>query len=354
MTGGGTAGHVTPNIALLPKLRAEGAVIHYIGSVGGMEHQLIEETDIPYHAVSAGRLRRYFDLRNVTDLFRVISGFRQAVALLRKLEPDVIFSKGGFVACPVVWAARHVKIPVVIHESDITPGLANRLSMPCASKICYTFPASKKYIPADKGVLTGLPVREEIIYGNAATGYRLCGFSSGKPVLLVMGGSQGAANINNCVRRALPRLLANFQVCHICGKGNISSAYRAVEGYKQFEYVSEEQPHLFAIADVVVSRAGATTLFELLSLKKPNLLIPLSRNVSRGDQIANAQAFLEQGYSCVLPEETLTAEALLDGVSGLYQNRRKNELAMNASETANAADAVMGVIKAVAVSGKTS
>jgi UDP-N-acetylglucosamine--N-acetylmuramyl-(pentapeptide) pyrophosphoryl-undecaprenol N-acetylglucosamine transferase len=347
LTGGGTSGHVTPNIALLPKLRAHGCDIHYIGSSTGMERQLVEKTGIPYHAVSAGRLRRYADIRNLTDVLKVTAGFRQSVGIFRRLKPDLVFSKGGFVSCPVVWAARLRQIPVVIHESDITPGLANKLSMPFALKICYTFPETKTHLPAGKGVMTGLPIRAEILQGDADAGLRLCGFDRSQPVLMVIGGSQGARSINSTVRQALPRLREEFQVCHICGKGNIDSAYDGIQGYGQFEYVNEELPHLYAMADVVVSRAGATTLFELLSLKKLNLLIPLSKNASRGDQLLNAQSFQKQGFSSVLPEEELTAEALADSVIKLYHNKSRYQLAMRAFKTDAAADAVTEVIMSV-------
>lgn len=345
ITGGGTSGHVTPNIALIPELKALDYHIEYIGSKDGMEKQLIEAEGIPYHAVSTGKLRRYFSLKNLSDMFRVMGGLRQSVSLLRKIRPDIVFSKGGFVSCPVVWAAWLCRIPVVIHESDITPGLTNKLSMPFAQKVCYTFPESKDHIPQQKGILTGIPIRKALLEGNKATGRMICGFEEARPVLLVVGGSQGAARINEAVRKGLDRLVKDFNICHICGKGNVDDQYQSVRGYRQFEYIREELPHLFALSDIVVSRAGATTIFELLALKKPNLLIPLSRQASRGDQILNAASFRKQGFSMVLDEEELTPDTLVDRVKALYENRQEYRKAMAGSGQTEGTRKVIGVLE---------
>jgi len=345
LTGGGTSGHVTPNIALLPKLKELGYKIYYIGSMNGIEKQLIEKEGIPYYPINAGKLRRYIDAKNFTDLFRVIDGFRQALSIIKKLKPDVVFSKGGFVSCPVVWAAWIRRVPVVIHESDMTPGLTNRLSMPFASKVCYTFPESEKNIPKGKGALTGIPIRESILHGDKDIGRNICGFTDKKPVLMVIGGSQGSENINKAIRNSLNALLKDFQICHICGKGNVKHDFDNIIGYKQFEYVDKEQPHIFALADIVVSRAGATTLFEILALKKPNLLIPLSRNASRGDQILNAESFQKQGFSYVLMEKSLSGETLISSVKETYKNRNKYIKDMNKSDIGNAADFIVKIIQ---------
>lgn len=345
LTGGGTSGHVTPNIALIPKLMESGYTIHYIGSYNGIERQLVEKEGIPYHAINAGKMRRYFDMDNFTDIFRVIKGFAQSFSLLTKLKPYMVFSKGGFVSCPVVWAAWIRRVPVVIHESDITPGLTNRLSAPFAKNICFTFPETAKYLPEGKSVMTGIPIRETLLQGDAGTGKKICGFTDSKPVLMVTGGSQGSENINRLIRRTLKVLLIDFQVCHICGKGNMDSGFSGIKGYKQFEYVNEELPHLFALADIVVSRAGATTLFEILSLAKPNLLIPLSLKASRGDQIQNAESFKRQGFSMVLPEENLSGKAFAGAVLKLYNEREKYISAMKTGCAFNAVDKVMEVIE---------
>ena len=344
MTGGGTSGHVTPNIALMPRLKELGYEVSYIGSKNGIEKQLIKSENIPYFAISAGKLRRYLDLQNIADAFRVLGGLSQSVSIIRKIKPDVLFSKGGFVSCPVVWAAWLCKVPVVIHESDITPGLANRLSMPFAKKICYTFPESKAHIPADKGVMTGLPIRQSLLEGDSDKGRELCGFTGAKPIILVIGGSQGAEAINKEVRGQLQSLLKEFQICHICGKGNTDTDFSAFEGYKQYEYVDKEQAHLFAMSDLVISRAGATTLFEILALKKPNLLIPLSKKASRGDQILNAQSFSLQGFSMVLEEEDLHAELLIS-IKKLYKEKNNYITQMKKSTIVNSIDNIIDVIE---------
>lgn len=257
LTGGGTAGHVTPNIALLPRLKELGYEIHYIGSYDGIEKKLIEQCGIPYYGISSGKLRRYFDWKNFSDPFKVIKGYGQARALLRNLKPDVLFSKGGFVSVPVVMAAKHRKIPAVIHESDITPGLANKLAIPNASKVCCNFPETLKYLPSDKAVLTGSPIRQELLSGSRTNGLSYCKFQSGKPVIMVIGGSSGSQFINEVVRSLLPELLKNYQVLHLCGKGNLDSSLNNTNGYAQFEYANTELKDMFALADIVVSRAWA-------------------------------------------------------------------------------------------------
>lgn len=345
LTGGGTSGHVTPNIALLPELKKAGYSISYIGSRQGIEKQLLEKEGIDYHSISTGKLRRYFDMKNFTDVFRVVDGFRQAVALLGRLKPDLVFSKGGFVSCPVVWAAWLRKIPVVIHESDMTPGLTNRLSIPFAKKVCYTFPESEEHLPANKGIRTGMPVREELLRGVASEGRRLCGFTGGKPVILIIGGSLGSEKINNAIRGISDSLLKDFQICHLCGKGNVKHEFDGISGYKQFEYINEEQPHIYAMADMVVSRAGATVLFELLALKKPNILIPLSKAASRGDQILNAQSFEKQGFSVVFPEEQLDGKGLEEKIRKVFTGRKAFIDAMDQNASISGVRAVIDVLE---------
>lgn len=344
MTGGGSSGHVTPNIALLPGLKRTGYDIHYIGSKNGIEKQLIEREGIPYHSINTGKLRRYFDLKNFSDAFRVVDGFRQAYLLLGQLKPSIVFSKGGFVSCPVVWAAWLRRIPAVIHESDITPGLTNKLSMPFARTVCYTFPESEPHIPASKGVRTGMPIREGLFGGSRSNGKSICGFNNPKPNIMVIGGSQGSEKINSIVRNVLDILLKDFNICHICGKGNMKTELDIKHGYKQFEYINEEQPDVFAMADLVVSRAGATVLFELLALKKPNLLIPLSKAASRGDQILNAASFEKQGFSMVLHEEKLDEISLVNAIQNLYAAVGKYRKAMQEYAEDSGVNAVMKVI----------
>ncbi len=345
MTGGGTSGHVTPNMALIPHLQNLGYEIHYLGTQTGIERGLIEDLAIPYHVIKAGKLRRYLSVENFKDILRVIGGFRDAFSIMRNLKPDLVFSKGGFVASPVVWAAYLNRIPVIIHESDMTPGLANKLSMPFATKICYTFPETEKHISSIKGVFTGLPVREMLLSGDPEVGRNLCGFIKNKPIIVVIGGSQGSEVINSMIRETLNTLLKDYQVCHICGKDGIDQSLQDVKGYIQYEYVKDELAHLFAMANLVISRAGATVIFELLALKKPNLLIPLSKRVSRGDQILNAYSFEKQGFSLVLEEEEMTGGTFLQKIQQCYGQKAQMVKAMKTSDFGQGVKNVLTIIQ---------
>ena len=345
LTGGGTAGHVTPNIALLPRLKELGYDIHYIGSYEGIEKKLIEEMQIPYYGISSGKLRRYFDLKNFSDPFKVLKGYTEARKLMKKLKPDIVFSKGGFVSVPVVMAANRAHIPVICHESDMTPGLANKLTAPFATKICCNFPETVKYLPADKAVLTGSPIRQELRSGDPEAARRFCGFTSDKPVLMIIGGSLGSANVNNAIREILPQLLPDFQVVHLCGKDKLDPSLNGTAGYVQFEYIKKELADLFALADVVVSRAGANAICELLDLRKPALLIPLGSNASRGDQILNAESFRSQGFCEVLTEDDLNSQRLLSTIHDLYDHRDAYIQAMEKSKMSNAIETITNLIE---------
>ena len=344
LTGGGTAGHVTPNLALIPSLKAAGYDIRYIGSYNGMERKLIENARIPYDGISSGKLRRYFDLKNFSDPFRVLKGYAEALILLKKYKPDVLFSKGGFVAVPVVLAARHYHIPTIIHESDMTPGLANKLCIPSAKWVCCNFPETLKYLPGEKAVLTGSPIREELLQGDRLAGLQYTNLSAAKPIILVIGGSLGSVKVNGAVRSILPKLLEQFQVIHICGKGNLDESLIGTSGYVQYEYVDSPLKHLFAAADLIVSRAGANSICEILALRKPNVLIPLSAAASRGDQILNANSFAKQGYSTVLEEEQVTDSTLSEAIYNTYENRRTFIENMEKSHLNNAVDTIMKLI----------
>lgn len=345
LTGGGTAGHVTPNIALIPKLKEAGYKISYIGSYDGMERKLIEDLGIPYYGISSGKLRRYFDPKNFSDPFRVIKGYFEAKKLLKKLKPNVVFSKGGFVSVPVVLAANACKIPALIHESDMTPGLANKLCIPSAAKVCCNFPETVNCLPENKAVLTGTPIRQELLSGDAREGLKFCGFTAAKPVILVIGGSLGSVAVNNAVRSILPELLKDFQVIHLCGKDKLDTSLNGTEGYVQFEYIKDELPDLFAAADLVISRAGANAICEISALAKPNILIPLSANASRGDQILNARSFERQGYSKVLEEESVTAQTLLSAIREVYENRQTYINAMKKSSHTDSIGRILSLIE---------
>jgi UDP-N-acetylglucosamine--N-acetylmuramyl-(pentapeptide) pyrophosphoryl-undecaprenol N-acetylglucosamine transferase len=348
LTGGGTAGHVTPNIALLSKLLEDGAEVSYIGSKYGIEKELIRKYKIPFYPISAGKFRRYSSAANFFDVFRVIAGFFKSLYYIKKIKPDIVFSKGGFVSCPVVWAAWICRCRTVIHESDITPGLANRLSIPFAKKVCCAFPETLEHIPKRKAVLSGMPIRSKMLHGDMEKGRSFCNFAGiNKPVILITGGSQGAESINKAIRANIDALLEKYSVCHICGKNKVDLKLLNKKGYAQFEYLDYELQDVLALADLVISRAGATTIFELLALKKPNILIPLSRAASRGDQILNAESFKKAGYSMVLEEKNLNAEVLYNKITELITNKNGYIKRMSAFSGQNGIDEVMKTINGV-------
>lgn len=348
LTGGGTAGHVTPNIALLPDLQEAGYEVAYIGSYEGIEKRLIEPFHIPYTGISTGKFRRYFDVKNFSDPFRVIKGYQEAKKYLKEYQPDVVFSKGGYVSVPVVRAAAALKIPCVIHESDMTPGLANKLCIPVASKICCNFPETMHSLPKDKAILTGSPIRKELLTGDPEIGYEMCGFNHDKPIILVIGGSLGASAVNQAIRDALPKLLEEFQVVHLCGKDKMDNLLLTVPGYKQFEYITDELKHLFAMADLIISRAGANAICEILTLNKPNILIPLPSRNSRGDQLLNAQSFVDQGFSVMIDQDDLCTSLLIDTIHEVREKEAEFRAAMEASNQKDAIEQIIGIIEEAA------
>lgn len=343
LTGGGTAGHVTPNIALLPGLKKAGFDILYVGSYDGMEKRLIEAQNIPYKGIATGKFRRYLSLKNLSDPFRVLKGYQQAKKIIKEYQPDVLFSKGGFVSVPVVLAAGKYKVPVIIHESDMTPGLANKLCQSTAQKICCNFPETIQHLPADKAILSGSPIRQELLSGSKQAGLAFTGLTPDKPILLMMGGSTGSRAVNTALRAVLPQLLPDFHVIHLCGKGNLDASLTQ-PGYVQYEYISDELKDLMAACDIVLSRAGANAICELLALKKPNILVPLPLSVSRGDQILNAESFQKQGFSFVLPEENLTSDALLSAIHQVYQDRASYIHAMEQSSQSNGVEIILKLL----------
>jgi len=345
LTGGGTAGHVTPNMALIPYLKEKDYDIVYVGSYNGMEKKLITDMGIKYYGVSTGKLRRKFDTKNFSDVFRVLKGFSEAKKILKEERPDVIFSKGGYVSVPVVNAAGKLGIPSIIHESDLTPGLANKLCMHSAKKICCNFPETLEHVTKKKAVLTGTPIRDELLTGNAKEGKKICGFEDDKPVLMVIGGSLGAQAVNDVVRSALPNILPYFNVIHVCGKDKVDNMMLDVDGYKQFEFVKSELKDLFALADIVLSRAGANTICELLALRKPNILVPLPKaQGSRGDQILNANSFKKQGFSMVIYQEDLDEDILVKKLHELYEKRDIYQAKMSGSNLSNATGKILKLI----------
>ncbi len=327
LTGGGTAGHVWPHFALfdspagpLKKAWNEGQLrVVYFGSQEGMERSLVETvmgSAWTYVPVQTGKLRRYFSLKNFVDPFRIVVGFAQALLALRREKVGVLFSKGGFVSAPVVWAAWVLRIPVVIHESDVTPALATRLTLPFARWVLTAFPGTQKYLPSSVRPRlrnTGLPLRASLFSSQRSVALQHFGISSEKPVLLVFGGSLGARALNRAVEAAHVSLLEHFEVLHIVGKGKADDVDlpRDLAGYHQFEFLGEDMKHAYAAADLALCRAGASTLFELAAARIPMVLVPLGLDQSRGDQIVNAKIFSEQGWACVLPEKELQPETLV-------------------------------------------
>ncbi len=344
LTGGGTAGHVMPNLALVPGLKEKGFDIAYIYAKNGMEKEIIEKSGLRSYGISAGKLRRYLSIENLKDPFKIIKGYFEAKRILKEENPDIVFSKGGFVTVPVVYAARSLKIPVVLHESDFTPGLANKLSIPKADKICVSFESAKEHLPKDKVVVTGSPVREEIFKGNKQKALEFTGLGGKKPVLLITGGSQGAADVNSAVDSAIDELLESFEIVHLRGKGKLNPLMDGKKGYRQYEFISEELPDLFAMTDIVISRAGANTIFEFLALNIPSLLIPLPLEASRGDQILNAEYFKKQGFADILPQNEITKERLINDVKKLYENRSVMKEKMKNSAMSDGTKAVIEVI----------
>ncbi|MES2998150.1 MAG: undecaprenyldiphospho-muramoylpentapeptide beta-N-acetylglucosaminyltransferase [Pseudomonadota bacterium] len=328
-TGGGSAGHVTPSLPLIQSLKNKEASIFFCGSKKGIERSLIKSLNIPYYSITTGKLRRYWSWENFLTPFQLLLGIKQSFLLCRKIKPDIIFSKGGFVALPVVIGAFLNRIPVMIHESDLTPGLANRLSFPFAKLIFVTFPVTTKYFKKKtKIVEAGMPIRKFLYQGNRDRGLKFCEFTEEKPVLLVMAGGLGSTLINDTIRRLLKPLTEKFQIIHLCGKGKLDLNFSKISDYRQFEYLQEELADVLACADLVISRAGATSIYELVSLAKPHILLPLSKKASRGDQIENADYFSKQGFSTVLYAEKFSDEKFLKTILHCYKNLEgiKNKL----------------------------
>lgn len=348
LTGGGTAGHVMPNIALIPDLKKD-FEIHYIGTYDGMEHWLVNPylKSTNYHTIKAGKLRRYLSWQNVKDPIKVIYGFLQSIKILIRLKPKVVFSKGGYVSVPVVFAARLLGIPVVLHESDITPGLANRLAVPRCKKVCVSFEPTLEHIKKKEAIYTGTPVRKELLAGSAEKGKALCGFKNNKPVLMVMCGSQGAVAINEAIDAALDTLLKTFNIVHIRGINNLKEELDGIKGYKAFGFVEDDLKDLFALSDIILSRAGANAIFELLALNLPALLVPLPRSASRGDQILNAEHFHAHGWSDILYQESLTPDTLVSHLLALYQTREKYRTEMIKAHANEANTRILNTIYSV-------
>lgn len=346
VVGGGSAGHVVPALPVIERFVRDGAQVTFVGTRSGLEERLVAQTGAAFEGISAGKLRRYLSFENVTDVGRIFAGLLQAWRIIGRVRPDVVFSKGGFVAFPVVVAAWLRRVPVVAHESDLTPGLANRLCKPFVATLCSSFAETRFGRFNGKVVHTGSPLRPELANGDAARGRSLLGFATDKPILLVTGGSLGAQTLNEVVREGLDRLAEDFNVVHVSGAGKSSAS--EIDGYRQFEYVGEGWGDLLAAADVVVSRAGANALFELLSLRKVCLLVPLSARSSRGDQIANAGYVEKRGLAHVLGDDQLTPELLLAALQTLREGRAEIERNLAGFEMPDAVTLICAEIEQLA------
>ena len=351
LTGGGTAGHVTPNLALLPALRERGWQVEYVGSREGIERRLAREAGLRYHGVHTGKLRRYLSWQNIVDPLRILAGIVEAVFLLRRLSPDVVFSKGGFVGVPVVVAAWLNRIPVVVHESDLTPGLANRLCFPFARRVCLSFDETPAAGFEGKQVVTGTPVRPSLLEGDRQRAMRRFGLQAGRSTVLVFGGSQGARAINELLRAALPQLGDDLQVLHVCGPGNLDAALDERVDYRQFEYLDDSFADAFACADVAVSRAGANSLAELIALRQPAIVIPLPLAASRGDQIDNARLFAEKGYGLAAAQSELTPTGLLERIREVLERAPELQAAMRRASAEDPASRILDLLEQVAAEG---
>lgn len=326
-TGGGSGGHVTLNLSLIPYFLQNGWQVVYIGSKTGIEKELVcNISGVRYHEIETGKLRRYLSVENFKDAMRVPVGVWQAFRIIAEEKPDVIFSKGGFVSFPVVLGGflnRCKKI--FMHESDVTPGLANKMSLPFVSTFFTTFADTQKYVSAkfeNKVKYIGPVLSDRLNNGNAEKARKMCRFSNDKPVIMFVGGSLGAKSINAAVRKNIDALLQKYQIIHICGKGQ--KCEMNLDGYVQFEFVDTEYKDLLALADIVVSRSGSNAIFELLSLKKPMLLIPLPTGSSRGEQALNAADFAAHGFAKVLKDEELSnGKLFMEQIDSTYENRIK-------------------------------
>ena len=346
LTGGGTAGHVTPHLALLPHLLESGYDVVYIGSHNGIEKDMMALPGVTYYSVNTGKLRRYADAKNLTDPFRVLGGAVSSYKLIRKLKPSVCFSKGGFVSVPVVFGAWLNRVPVLCHESDLTLGLANRIAARFAKKVATTFPECASML-GKKGVLTGTPLRPALFQGTREKGLAMAGFPGEKPVLLMMGGSSGAQSVNAVLREALPRLTKELDVLHLCGRGNLAPELNGTPGYWQAEFLSDDLADALACADMVLSRAGANALCEFQALGLPMLLVPYPKGAGRGDQILNAHSYEQRGLAHVLYQENLTADTLVSAIHRLRGDLPRMRAALKAAPPADGTQAVLDLIESI-------
>lgn len=357
LTGGGTAGHIWPHFALFdhPNSPLHGAFqngkldVHYFGSHTGLEHDLIK-TVMPswhYHSIATGKLRRYFSIQNFFDPLRVLVGCWQAFWLLKKIKPFVVFSKGGFVSAPVVWAAWLNRIPVVIHESDATPALATKLTLPFCHKILCSFSETIQHLPKifqKKAIETGLPLRASLFGIAKADGRRFFDFENDKPVILVFGGSLGARGLNANIETVLPKLCEEYNILHITGRGHRNTFKHS--NYRQFEFLKEDMKFAYGASDIAICRAGASSIFELACAGIPMILIPLGLHASRGDQIINAKIFVEKGWAQSFDENAFTGEVILNAIKDTLNTLETKKTLLNNSVISDSANKIANILYA--------
>ena len=332
LTGGGTAGHVYPALAVAENLKEFD--LHYIGG-SGMEKQILQNfPNIVYHEIPTVKLERKFTLKNLLIPFRLLKCIHAAKRELKQINPAIIFSKGGFVSVPVVFAARKLKIPIISHESDLSFGLANKLILKKCNVMCTTFQETAN--GNQKCIHTGQPLRQKIFMGK-----KLNMFQNNNPTLLVLGGSLGAKFLNDIIFDNIDEITKDFNVLHLCGKQN--NKILSHKNYFQIQYAENIQDY-YASADIVLCRAGSGVINELLALKKPMLLIPLSKKCSRGDQIENAKNFKKHGYAEMLEEEEYSFKKLTQKLLSIAKNKQKYQEKMQKTAKNNAALKIASII----------
>lgn len=358
LTGGGTAGHIWPHFALFEgensplsrALQADQLEVHYVGSFQGMEENLVKtvQPQWVYHGIATGKLRRYFSVRNFFDAFKVILGFFQSFFLVWKIKPAVVFSKGGFVSAPTVWAAWLNRIPVVIHESDATLALATKLTIPFAKKILLSFSDTRKKIPSffqEKIVDAGLPLRESLFSAKKQESLIHFDFKDKtKKVVLIFGGSLGAKPLNSRMFEIIPEMIKKYNVIHIVGKGNAQDLDIDLGSYKQYEFLKDEMKYAYAAADLAICRAGASSIFELAAARIPMILIPLGLNASRGDQIINAKIFAQHGWAQWFDEALFQKEFALNQIESAMSQRDERKKMLETAPSKNAAAEVSEIL----------
>ena len=322
-TGGGTGGHVYPGLAVIERLRErfDGRIV-WIGSGKEMERKAVEAAGVEFFSIPTGKLRRSFSFRNISDGFKVAAGFFVARRLLGELRPSLLFSKGGYVSVPPCLAASSMGIPVYTHESDLSPGLATRINARFAERILVSWERTLEFLPdaqRARAVATGNPVRAAIGSGDAEAGRAWLGFKRGLPIVLALGGSQGANQVNELVTAILPELKGKAAVAHQTGSGH--APCRPADGsYRGFEFVTDELPDVLAAADMILGRAGAGTLWEGAAAGKPMVFVPLGGPDSRGDQLENARLMADAGAAVSLPGGMATPGNLLSAILPLIQS----------------------------------